>query len=90
MNNSDVHIQNQLTSSGMEAEFIPGKKFGSSYLVDTNNFLYSRVYNKKDDEGKIRTLSKCIVNKSPNICLSSLGLLPLLGIGNYKTHRLTI
>ena len=52
----------------MEAEFIPGKKFGSSYLVDTNNFLYSRVYNKKDDEGKIRTLWKCIVNKSPNIC----------------------
>jgi hypothetical protein len=52
----------------MEAEFIPGKKFGSSYLLDTHNFLYSRIYNKKDDEGKIRTLWKCIVNKSPNIC----------------------
>ena len=30
----------------MEAEFIPGKKYGSSYLVHANNHLYSRVYNK--------------------------------------------
>ena len=43
------------TQTGMEAEFIPGKKVGFSYLVNENNHLYSRIYNKTED-GKTRTL----------------------------------
>ena len=52
------------TQVGMEAKFIPGKKVGVSYLVNEDNHLYSRVYNKKED-GKTRTLWKCIVNNIP-------------------------
>ena len=36
----------------MEAKFVPGKKFGAFYLVDDNNYLYSRLYNKQDDLGQ--------------------------------------
>ena len=52
----------------MEAKFVPGKKFGSFYLMDDNNYLYSRIYNKKDEEGKIRSLWKCINCKPPSVC----------------------
>ena len=49
----------------MEANFVPGKKLGSKYLVDPDNYLYSRVYNKQDDSGGTRTLWRCIVNNVP-------------------------
>ena len=52
----------------MEAKFVPGKKFGAFYLVDDNNYLYSRLYNKQDDEGKVRSLWKCINSKPPGNC----------------------
>ena len=45
------------TQTGMEAKFFPGKKVGMSYMVNENNHLYSRIYNKTED-GKTRTLWK--------------------------------
>ena len=52
----------------MEAQLVPGKKFRSFYLVDDNNYLYYRHYNKKDDKGRVRSLWKCINSNSPDAC----------------------
>ena len=41
------------------AQFVPGKKIGTHYLRDKENYLYSRVYNKEE-----RTFWKCIVQNN--------------------------
>ena len=55
----------------MEAKIVTGKNFGFFFLMDDNNYLYSRVYNKKDDKGRSRSLSLEVYQQQTTRCLSS-------------------
>ena len=64
MNNGDI----QASIFNMEpVKFVPGKRIGTYYLVDPDNFLYSRVFNKDN-----RSFWKCIVKNIPK-CPASAG-----------------